>query len=384
MGTPLLKIHHHGTERCMRPQETLDMIRAHLPALGITRCADVTGLDFLGVPVYSAVRPQGALFQLSFGKGIDTVSAQVSALMEAAELFHYENPPPTLRRASAASLKSEGSHFVSPRDLPQFIDSYFNDDFLIDWCPATDLIADKECWLPASAACIADAMLHEISTNGLASGNHPVEATLHAINELVERAAIASVVPQQRLDLSASRAVDLNTVDNEDVRRLCEAVQSKGLKVVLLQVESCIPVHTFWCVLLDENPYATASTTNMGWGTHRNPSVAATRAITEAAQSRLSFIYGGREDFARKQAYRNDNGAQRIRERFLSIVGDTSWDKFVDSSANDLMEDYRWTLQELAQAGFEHVYRVDLSRAPYDVPVVKVVIPGLAANVDLC
>src|SRR4249919_2180198 len=46
-----------GTHRTRVPSETLAVIEPHLRRFGITRVANVTGLDRLGVPVYLAVRP---------------------------------------------------------------------------------------------------------------------------------------------------------------------------------------------------------------------------------------------------------------------------------------------------------------------------------------
>ena len=46
-----------GTHRALAPAETLARARRHFAAAGITRIADVTGLDTLGVPVAMAYRP---------------------------------------------------------------------------------------------------------------------------------------------------------------------------------------------------------------------------------------------------------------------------------------------------------------------------------------
>ena len=49
-----------GTHRLVPPEETLARLAPHLLDFGITRCAEVTGLDDdLGVPVYVAIRPRG-------------------------------------------------------------------------------------------------------------------------------------------------------------------------------------------------------------------------------------------------------------------------------------------------------------------------------------
>src|SRR5262245_21405550 len=99
----------HGTHRLVAPGVTLARILPLLPALGITRYADVTGLDRLGVPTYCAIRPAAATLQVSNGKGLTHASAKVSALMEAIELQHAESPDlDRLVRGSAQELVERG------------------------------------------------------------------------------------------------------------------------------------------------------------------------------------------------------------------------------------------------------------------------------------
>src|SRR5689334_18436902 len=59
--------------------------------LGITRVADITGLDRLGtVPVVQATRPFSLSNVVSQGKGASLCDAAVSAIMESAESFFAE------------------------------------------------------------------------------------------------------------------------------------------------------------------------------------------------------------------------------------------------------------------------------------------------------
>jgi ribosomal protein S12 methylthiotransferase accessory factor len=46
-----------GTHRVRSPERTLEIITQRLASFGITRLADVTGFDDLGIPVVMAVRP---------------------------------------------------------------------------------------------------------------------------------------------------------------------------------------------------------------------------------------------------------------------------------------------------------------------------------------
>ena len=64
--------------------------------MGVTSCeahgtrASITGLDWIGIPVYQAVRPNSRTVPSSLSKGLTRAQAQVSALMESLDVFHAE------------------------------------------------------------------------------------------------------------------------------------------------------------------------------------------------------------------------------------------------------------------------------------------------------
>src|SRR5690242_11549896 len=75
----------------------LGALQPKLAAVGITRLADVTGLDRVGLPVVLAVRPLGRSLAVSQGKGLTREQAAVSAILEAMELHHAERHRRPLR-----------------------------------------------------------------------------------------------------------------------------------------------------------------------------------------------------------------------------------------------------------------------------------------------
>jgi len=52
-----LKKYKDDTHRALPPEDTLSRIDAKMPAAGITRVADITNLDRIGIPVFSSIRP---------------------------------------------------------------------------------------------------------------------------------------------------------------------------------------------------------------------------------------------------------------------------------------------------------------------------------------
>lgn len=383
----LRKTYFSGTHRVSSPEDTLARLEPHLPAIGVTRSADVTGLDRIGIPVFCAIRPAGKMIQVTNGKGISHIDARVSALMEALEVFHAENLPQTsARRASLRSMREEGSAAVDPETLPHYRhDTYFAPEFLIDWTIAEELVTAQQVWLPASSVFFLNSpRLYDVSSNGLASGNELTEATLHALYELIERDAISRlcVDGRVRLDPQICRCVDLDTLDEGPVRGLISALAKAAITPKLIWVKSSAAVHTFWAVLLDNAPLAHSSTVNIGYGTHLNPEVAATRAITEAAQSRLTYIHGAREDL-HEQSYSSDRAQASLFAVFDRLNGTAAWESLEDRSSDDLNDDYRYVLGSLAEAGYRKIYRADLTRPPFQLPVVKVLVPGLQFNARL-
>ena len=79
-------------------------MQTYAQRLGITRLANLTGLDCIGYPVVAAIRPSSRNLSVHFGKGPTIALAKLSAVMEAAELHYSERPPSKLVRNSFLSL----------------------------------------------------------------------------------------------------------------------------------------------------------------------------------------------------------------------------------------------------------------------------------------
>ena len=150
--------YHFGTRRAVPPAETLRRIRPLLPRAGITRLADITGLDWIGMPVYQAIRPNSRNLSVAQGKGLTRAQAQVSALMESLECFHGEDIRQPTVRATVAAMRPQLAY--DPYTLPVTQESggstawdraahrfwrrdeqqpTLRDDIPFEWVAATDL-----------------------------------------------------------------------------------------------------------------------------------------------------------------------------------------------------------------------------------------------------
>ncbi len=370
------------SRRSVAPDVTLARLAPLLDSLGVTRCADITGLDRLGIPVYSAIRPSGRILQTSTGKGLRPIDAKVSALMEAVEHVHVESAGSAWQRASFAELRRQGHDVLSPDQLPQYNASvFYHEEYVIEWVTAVDLVRGTSIFVPAGAISIAcSPMLYTFTANGLASGNSLTEATLHALYELIERDTISrlSIGGRLRLTEDNSRFIDLRTIDDGDVHALCQKIAAAGVRLVLIWVRGALPIHTFWAVLLEQNGFSHMTMVHFGYGAHHHRAFAAMQAITEAAQSRLSFIHGVREDFSAKITAKQTNKQhQRVYHAFNQAVSTADWHALPGGASAGRGENATGLLHALHGAGYQRILRVDLTRPPYHIPVVKVLVPGL-------
>ncbi len=386
----VLTAYHQGTWRTCSPEETLAHITPHLPRCGITRCADVTQLDNIGIPVYCAIRPTAAVLQVSNGKGLTHASAKVSALMEGIEFFHCENPEPAhLQRHSMRALRAAGKAFLDPAKVAGFLEhNYHSDEHIAEWTQAQNMISGEWIHVPASAVYFHRVpSLHMTTTNGLASGNHLTEATLHALYELIERDAAAGLLGHARIPIREKcKVVDLASIADGDLCHLVDMAARAGSRLVLLRVDSAISIYTFWAILMNEQSWISGSTFNTGWGTHLDPGVAASRAITEAIQSRVTMIHGAREDALIKPVFRKaqEVWSSKAFQFFMNIEADTPWSDFEPQNLlpeNDLDKTLQRLLHLLIAAGHKDILRCDLTKPDINIPVVRLIAPSLKLRV---
>jgi ribosomal protein S12 methylthiotransferase accessory factor len=218
-GTHLAKGHKSGTHRVISPRETVARVQPYLAPMGITRVANVTGLDTIGIPVVMACRPNARSLAVSQGKGFDLDAARASAVMESVEGYHSENVELPLKLASYRDLCVH--HTVVDTDLlPRcWWHTAYHPHLPLLWVEGQDWLQHESVWVPFqivhgqyTAALRFDLRSFAITSTGLASGNHLLEVASHAISEVVERDASHrfSLLPQEE---RAKFQVDLDTVD---------------------------------------------------------------------------------------------------------------------------------------------------------------------------
>ncbi len=131
------KTYFAGTHRAVHPSVTIARVRELMPQMGITRVANVTGLDRIGLPVVMVCRPNARSLAVSQGKGIDLEAATASGLMEAAELFHAEHIQSPLKLGSHSEL-SHSHAFLDVDRLPRVANGCFDRNLVTLWIEGLD------------------------------------------------------------------------------------------------------------------------------------------------------------------------------------------------------------------------------------------------------
>ena len=380
----ILKTYVRGTHRVIPPAETLARLKPLLPKMGITRLANVTGLDIIGIPVVMSVRPCSRSLSVSQGKGLDLDSARVSAAMESIEGYHAERVTGPLQLASYDELRQTET-VVDPFRLPLSIVRPFQTALPLLWIAGDDWLRHERVWVPFQLVHTAytsrmrwDLTGFTASSTGLASGNHLFEAVSHALCEIVERDATARFAVRPD-DEREARRLDLRTVGDPDCLAVLERYRRAGVDVAVWDVTSHVGFAAFECLIAEhgDDPNRLLSGAR-GMGCHPSRQVALLRALTEAAQSRLTIIAGSRDDMSRASyaAWRDPANSARWR-RDAADRGCVNFASVPSVERDSFEEDIARLLAAIARAGCDRVIVVDLTRPDIGVPVVRVIVPGL-------
>jgi len=336
--------------------------------------------------VVVAVRPNSRSVSVAQGKGLDLPQATASALMEAVEGFHAEEVAEG-RRAAYRELARSGI-VVDPATLST-TGRPFDPDASIFWLEGFDLLRQEPCWLPAEIVHTDFTRPFDgyflAGSNGLGSGNHLVEAIGAAVCELVERDAV-TLWSTSDIRARARRALDLASVDDPDCRALLAKYDKAGIDVRIWNVTTDIGIAAFLCDIRDSSagPGEPCRLRRFhGAGCYPDRAIALARALTEAAQVRLTYIAGIRDDLLPIE-YEEPPGTDIV-DALLDALRQESEPEVFGEVANftaaDLARDLEWELERLRSSGIGRVVAVDLTRPEFGIPVVRVVITGLEGDI---
>ncbi|MEL7115024.1 MAG: YcaO-like family protein, partial [Pseudomonadota bacterium] len=218
-------------------------------------------------------------------------------------------------------------------------------------------------------------------SNGLASGNTIGEAIYHALCEVIERDCIADF--ERRTPRSRARAVQ----SSDDLRAygagaLMDKIGEAEMILRVWDITNDLGVPAFRALLYDvgtQGPGKYVHPPKVGYGCHLDPKVAVSRAITEAAQSRLVAISGARDDLVPEDYALPQMGNALVA---LTSIADAAAAgnckaRHISSASASAETDSRFLLQRLAERGLDQVAGFDLTHPEIGLPVVRILAPGL-------
>ncbi|MDV0442409.1 YcaO-related McrA-glycine thioamidation protein [Methanorbis furvi] len=371
---PSPKVYCGQTERSKTPEETLASIEPLVQIAGITRVADITDLDRIGVPVYSCIRPTAADGAISVynGKGGTEAEARVAGIMEGIERYSAEAMPRDLA-ATSYKMLSLTEDCINPRDLilPRTNDA----DMELPWVDAWDIANNCSVKVPLCAVIHPNPHylpgLFRSSSNGIASGNTIEEAIFYALTEVIERDSWSLVETTRD---TGPAITGLTGHASEMLAKFTAA----GVEVTLKDITSDLGIPTIAAVS-DDVTLKDPRLLTIGMGTHTNPEIAVIRALSEVAQSRATQIHGARED-ATIASFREMMGYDRVKRMnayWFKTESTKQFSEIAGCATPDFTTDILAIIERLKAAGLARVIVYDLTDPDLGVPVVRVIVPGL-------
>lgn len=403
-----------GTSRIKPVHETLKQVIPICQKIGVTRVADITDMDVLSVPNYSAVLPgtEDYIWVYS-GKGPTKAHAKASALMESIERYCSlpSGGPRNFIQGTYCQL-SKRYRVLHPHEIIEPLRYRYSDDMFMDYLAGYDLFTEKQIMVPAALALFRYsptppsvnpfAFYH---TNGLASGNVQEEAICHSLCEVIERDATslaelrASAIPFNFIKYIADslRAngyslprinndnfkddptvfpdVDISEIEFEPAKSIVEKFTKAGISLIIKDITSDIGIPTFNASSVEWITHNYGYLTE-GHGTHPDTRIALLRAITEVSQTRAANIHGARDDL-RKINYGENNSTDKRAWQFMSSTKTIKFSDIRTYVNEDILDDIKLILDRLKNVGLTTAIIINLTIAQIGIPVVRSIVPGL-------
>ncbi|GGN19372.1 hypothetical protein GCM10011609_70620 [Lentzea pudingi] len=393
-----------GGHRSSPPQEVLDGYR-HLigPVTGIIKeiRRNTEGPEFFnsfrsGSNIAAGEGIDGlrsALRADTGGKGVTALDAQVGALCEAVERRSGAFVGDEARvRGSYQTLADRAIHpdtvqQYHPRQFAgrelwnaahsnfQHVTAPFDDEEVMDWTPLWSLTEQRHRLLPTGMLYFGAPCPPSVTanSNGCAAGSSLEDAVLQGLLELVERDAVA-IWWYNRTPMPG---MDLDSFHDPWITQNREVHASLGREVWLLDVTADLGVPVM--VAISRRTGGEREDVMLGCGAHLDPRIAARRALTELNQC-MPMVCGASDLNGLDVDVRNWFENTRVADhpwlapdpaeppRDVRDIGYTH--------RADLADDVRAIQRTVEDRGME-VLVLDQTRPDFELPVVRVVVPGL-------
>jgi bacteriocin biosynthesis cyclodehydratase domain-containing protein len=378
-----------GGYRSVSPTATVARYRKHVsPLTGVVSRLDRIEADLpLNTNYFAthnfAARPEtvgelkAGLSGGSFGKGSTADQGEASALMEAIERYSGSFQGDEIRVTRRFADFPSGDAIL-PNDITLFSDAQYQDasEMLapfdrsaeIEWSPVWSLRNKRFKYLPTGLLYFfykgpGDGQVYPADSNGCAAGNTLEEAIVQGFLELVERDSYA-IWWYNKLNRAA---LDLGQFDDSYIHDLQSQLAETGRRVWVLDVTSDLEIPSY--VAITHWTENSQEQIEFGSGAHFVPRIAALRALTELNQFLSIGLAGGRDEQEELRLidhpYLAPNSHTPVRPDLASKFGHL-----------DKSEQVMSCVRLAKRAGLDFLV-LDQTRPDIEVPVVRVIVPGL-------
>jgi ribosomal protein S12 methylthiotransferase accessory factor len=349
-----------------------------LKDFAISRVANITGLDIIGVPVFTTVRALSKTIAIHGGKGLDPAMCRAGAIIEAIEFEVAEQRNSKAIMAQAFQIPEEER--LAIEDCFPARSSIVTEFTPMAWETATNIQNGQEKLMPSDLIWMIPRIKEQpllylqTGSNGLAGGGSLEDAILSGLYEILERDAWT--LNQFILDNCGCqpRRVPLISLP-EPVEALVRKIENAKLKLHLFDCTNDYRVPAMSAMILDFT--GNCAGTFAGYGCHLNAEIAAIRAITEAIQGRACYIAGARDDMFRRQfLLMKGLNHKRLDQMFNDIPATSPLSEYRTIQFEGIKEELRYLLRLIKAAGVSEVYVKELGAIPkLGLKIVRVFSP---------
>jgi len=350
-----------------------------LEDFAISRVADLTGLDTIGLPVYSCCRVLSETIAIHAGKGLTPEASRAGAILEAIEFEVAEHPSGPYRIAAAHQIPEEDR--LPLEDCFPIRSSVVNDFTPMAWEEVTNIQNGSTRLIPSDLIWMVgriknQPLMHlQMGSNGLASGGSTEDAILSGLYEILERDAWT--LYQFLMDNCGLLPVRVPLVHlTPRLETMVRQIEAAKVKLHLFDITtSDYKVPVFSAILVDRT--GDCAGTFGGYGSHLNAEIAAVRAITEAAQGRCCYISGARDDLFRRQFLLMKRMDQaKLDEMFSDLPAGAPISEYRSINFQDVKTELRHLLRLIKGHGVSEVFVKDMgTHVNGAVSVVRVFSP---------
>lgn len=276
-----------------------------LAELGITRIADLTDLDRIGLPVWAAYRPNARSISVSQGKGMSPDHARLTAIMEAVETALAED----CERldtvvATAARMQASGRRITPLQLMAKCQDPAAASRGERVWVQGQSRTTRQPVWAPFELVGLDwrsdspwDHEAFRMSSVGLAVHFSRDSAILNGLLEVIEYDAVALAFSWPGI-LDQLPRLDPEVSSDPDLSAALGRVRAAGYRARFVDLTSDIGIPVALCILDGCLPGQDRQRAApfVGHASRLDIGSAMLQALLEAAQTQITDISGARDD----------------------------------------------------------------------------------------